>query len=41
MFPLLVCSLAGPLLMDLDFSALALVKTDEPLFEGINEDYQA
>jgi len=41
LFPLLVCALAGPLLRDLDFSASVLEETDEPLFEGTQEDYQA
>jgi len=41
LFPLLVCALTGPLLMDFDFSALELEETDEPLFEGTQEDYQA
>ena len=38
-FPLLVCALAGPLLTDLDFSASEFEETDEPLFEGTQEDY--
>ena len=41
LFPLLVCALTGPLLTDLDFSAAELEETDEPLFEGTQEDYQA
>ena len=41
LFSLLVCALTGSLLTDLDFSASELEETDEPLFEGIQEDYQA
>ena len=41
LFSLLVCALAGLLLTDLDFSASELEETDEPLFEGTQEDYQA
>ena len=41
LFLLLLCALAGPLLTDLDFSALELAETDEPLFEGTQRDYQA
>ena len=41
LFPLLVCALAGPLMTDLDFSASELEETDEPLFEGTQEDYEA
>ena len=41
LFPLLVCALAGPLLTDFDFSASELEETDELLFKGTQEDYQA
>jgi len=41
LLPLLVCALAGPLLTDLDISASELEETDESLFEGTKEDYQA
>ena len=41
LLPLLVCAFAGPLLTDLDFSASELEETDESLFEGTQEDYQA
>ena len=36
-----MCALAGPLLTDLDFLASEFEKTDEPLFEGTQGNYQA
>jgi len=36
-----MCALAGPLLMDFDFSVSELKETDEPLFEGTQEDCHA
>ena len=36
-----MCALTGLLLTDLDFSASELKETDELLFEGTQEDYQA
>ena len=41
LFSLFMCALAGPPLMDLDFSASELEETNVPLFEGTQEDYQA